>query len=356
MTIQNRAIKDTEQGQLREFVPINDLSDSGLDKLTHVIRIGLIPKGSQLFCQGDSDALSIFLLDGEVQLISEENQILVAAHSEGARYALASLKPRRYTGNAVTDVKVAYLESTLLDRIMAWDQISRDSEESIQVQEYEGVDDPEWFLQMLDSQIFANIPAANVQSLVSKFEAVPVKAGDVIIQQGDVGDEYFVIRQGSCEVIRSSGDNVFKLAERYPGEGLGEEALIENKPRDATVRMLTDGLVVRLKKDDFDLLLKEPLLNWINEDEVLGSVDEGTVLVDVRLENEFEHETLRNAINIPLYLFRLKAEQLNPDKKYIVFCDTGTRSATAAFLLGVRNFNASVIRGGIDSCPRLARS
>ncbi|MGA8260046.1 MAG: rhodanese-like domain-containing protein [Arenicellales bacterium] len=113
---------------------------------------------------------------------------------------------------------------------------------------------------------------------------------------------------------------------------------------------------MRSSRNDFDPLLKEPLLNWVGEQEAASRLQAGAVPMDVRLEDEFNHGTLAGAINIPLYLFRLKADSLDRSRHYIVFCDTGQRSATAAFLLEIRGIESSVIRGGIDACGHLALS
>lgn len=337
---------------------MSELTATGFEKLVEISNVSTVPEGQYLFRERDNDALSIFLIQGRVQLEGHGNKIAVNAGTEAARYALASLKPRRFTGRAVKDVNIVHVESTLLEKLVAWDQLSKGAAEGLQVEELNCEGDPEWFLHMLGNKIFMRIPTANVEALVCRFEPVPTKIGDIIIKQGEVGKHYFIIHRGTCEVLRrSDADNEpVKIAERREGEGVGEEALISDKPRDATVRMLSDGLVMKLAKTDFDSLLKEPLLNWIDEKEVIARLRDGAVLIDVRMEEEFKHGTLMGAINVPLYLFRLKADGFDRKKHYIVFCDTGERSATTAFLLGIRNLESSVIRGGMNSCSRLSAS
>ena len=86
-----------------------------------------------------------------------------------------------------------------------------------------------------------------------------------------------------------------------------EEALLSGAPRNAAIVMATDGVVMRLSKQDFEELLQAPLVRWVNASEVKTMVKNGAGLVDVRLEDEHRHGAIKGSINVPLYLLRLKA-------------------------------------------------
>jgi rhodanese-related sulfurtransferase len=140
-----------------------------------------------------------------------------------------------------------------------------------------------------------------------------------------------------------------KLAELGVGDTFGEEALISESKRNATVTMMTDGAVMRLAKEDFKTLLNEPLLNWVDYSDALELAKDGAIWLDVRLPSEYDnfHET--DAINIPLYFIRLKLNTLDKDKTYIVCCDTSRRSSAGAYILGERGFNTRVLQGGLNT-------
>ena len=76
---------------------------------------------------------------------------------------------------------------------------------------------------------------------------------------------------------------------------------------------------------------------------------EGAKWLDVRLESEHSNSGIPGSINIPLFMLRLKADTLDTDIPYVVYCDTGRRSSAAAFLLSERGFQAHVLQGGISS-------
>ena len=55
------------------------------------------------------------------------------------------------------------------------------------------------------------------------------------------------------------------------------------------------------------------------------------------------------ATNMPLNVLRLKSRLLDPGKTYIAYCDTGRRSATAAFLLKSAGLDVIVLDGGLNA-------
>ena len=143
-----------------------------------------------------------------------------------------------------------------------------------------------------------------------------------------------------------------KLATLGVGDSFGEEALITDTKRNATVTMLSDGEMMRLSKDDFMKLLQEPLLNWLNYKEAAAMVEgQGAKFLDVRIPAEFEQRHLDGSLNIPFFSLRMRLKQLDRDTPYVLVCDTGSRSSAAAFLLTERGYEAFVLRGGLNKLP-----
>ena len=148
-----------------------------------------------------------------------------------------------------------------------------------------------------------------------------------------------------------------KLAELGPGDTFGEEALISEAKRNATVAMITDGSLMRLNKADFNTLLNEPMLHWVGYEDAVGLVESSSAKwLDVRLPSEFDSWHLPGAINVPLYFLRLKLKQLDPKTPYVVVCDTGRRSSAGAFILNERGYNAMVLQGGLAAAEIARRA
>jgi CRP-like cAMP-binding protein len=91
------------------------------------------------------------------------------------------------------------------------------------------------------------LPLPAIEQLARGLEPVSVSAGQVVFNQGDVGDRYYVIESGSAEVI---GDGR-RVATLGPGEGFGEIALMRRVPRTATVRAADQLRLQALRSDHF---------------------------------------------------------------------------------------------------------
>jgi CRP-like cAMP-binding protein len=311
------------------------------------------PSGHVLFEEGSTDSDAFYVLAGDVALASKKTGAsrIVSGASEEAKYSLANLKPRQYTGKTRTAARILRADSQYLDTLLTWDQVT-----GIEVTEFEGDEsDTAWMRRLLESKALLRLPSANIQKLFLRFEEVPIKAGQIVIRQGDKGDYYYVIKQGRCRVVQKpdAQQKMVALADLAAGDGFGEQALLSDAPRNATIAALSDGALMRLAKADFDTLLKEPLLEQVSDKEAMARVQAGAGLIDVRLESEYQRASLKGSLNIPLAQLRQKAGSLDAGRQYIVYCDTGRRSSAAAFLLSERGFNVALLKDGIQSLRKL---
>jgi CRP-like cAMP-binding protein len=219
--------------------------------------------------------------------------------------------------------------------------------DSIQVTELEA-DDPQWMLELLGNPAFGRVPASHYQALLERFTPLEVKAGQVLIRQGEPGDVFYFLRAGRAQVTRlAPNGKMVVLAELGPGQTFGEEALLSGAPRNANVSMLEDGQVMCLGGADFRELLESTLVHGLTPQEAQVMLRQGAQLVDVRSREEFVRGSLQGAIHIPLLLLRLRMVELDRSRPCIVFCDDGRRSATATFLLVQRGFDAHMLLGGL---------
>ncbi|MDP2832645.1 MAG: cyclic nucleotide-binding domain-containing protein [Pseudomonadota bacterium] len=330
------------------FVPLNSLSDEALSQAAEQGREVPLAVGQLLFQRGDADASCYYLLAGQIALDAGNGTppLLIRAGSEAARHPLARLKPRRYSALAQTPCRIAAFDEAALDGLIAQDLTT-----ACEVMAFAG-NDPYWMFDLLRNPAFANVPQANLHALFERFQPKPVKAGEVVVHQGDpVGDYYYLIREGHAQVVRRNEAGwELVLAKLGPGDGFGEEALIAHAARNATVAMLSDGLVMCLSAADFDTLLKEPLVRKASPSEALKLLRGGHAdLIDVRLTDEFKQGSLKGSFNIPLCLLRLRAGTLDSRRVHILVCDNERLSSIAAFILAQRGLDARVLAGGLGA-------
>jgi len=335
---------------LTAFSPLDGLKAENLHALARKTQIRELEAGRVLFKEGDKEKRTFYLVAGTVELRNEERVMgSIRAGTPEARPPLAPGLPRRFTARALTDVSYIMIDSDLLDVLITWDQTGQ--YEVAELNGNQAAITGDWMTTLLQTKAFHRIPPANIQAIFMRMQRINYRARDIVIKQGTEGDYFYVVVAGKCVVTRETPLNKegIKLAELGPGDSFGEEALIAEAKRNATVTMVTDGTLMRLGKQDFQTLLNEPLLQWVNYDQAKQIVAGGGKWLDVRLPSEFQNLRIDDAINIPLYFIRLKLNALAKDIPYVVCCDTGRRSSAAAYILSERGFEAYVLKGGLSA-------
>ena len=345
------AKKPADINLLRTLTPISGVKPENLSTIASKSFIEDCGAGRFIFKQGDTDKRNIYVVSGEVELRSGDKVVkVIAGGTEDAKHPLAPQLPRMLSARAKNDVEFMAVDSDLLDIMLTWDQTS-----SFEVDVIDDSDDDsgDWMTAVLASKAFLRVPPANIQAMFMRMEPVVLKAGESAIRQGEDGDYFYVITEGTAAVTRETPMNKdgIKLAELHVGDTFGEEALISEAKRNATVTMITNGKLMRLSKTDFSSLLHEPLSNHVDFAEAAKIIADGGVWLDVRLPGEFEKEHEEGAINMPLPFVRMKFNTLPQGKKVVVCCDTGRRSAAASYILAEKGFETYVLTGGLQSKP-----
>lgn len=340
-----------DTGLLRSFSPLDGLKPENLYSLSRKTPLRELTEGRWLFKEGDADKRTFYLVSGIVELLHQGRPVMrIRGGSPESRNAIAPSNPRRHSARVATDrIEFISIDSNMLDVMLTWDQTG-----IYEVNELQSVDNQvsgadDWMTTLLQTRAFHKIPAANIQAIFMRMQRVDYKADEYVIKQGDEGDYFYVIVKGECIVSRETPINKegIRLAQLKTGDTFGEEALISDAKRNANVKAATDTTLMRLGKEDFQTLLNEPTLQWVEFEKAQRLVANGARWLDVRLPSEFDHAHLEGAVNLPLYFIRLKLKSLDRNVHYIVCCDTGRRSSAGAYILAGRGFNASVLRGGL---------
>jgi NADPH-dependent 2,4-dienoyl-CoA reductase/sulfur reductase-like enzyme/rhodanese-related sulfurtransferase len=202
-------------------------------------------------------------------------------------------------------------------------------------------------------KVFVDLPLENVAEAFRRMDAIEFKRGDIIMEQGQPGDHFYIIKEGIVEIWQTGiyDSEQKKVAEREAGEHLGEEALITGGTRSATVKAITDGVLLRLAGDDFQELIKKPSIEEVDADTVTSLMEAGHKILDVRYEEEYEEEHIPDVQLIPLPELRNRLNELDPTARYVTVCLSGKRSAVASMILRKNHISAVSLKNGLREWP-----
>ena len=104
--------------------------------------------------------------------------------------------------------------------------------------------------------LLAGADPATLDALDSHLRPVHVRAGDVVIRQGDGADRLYLVRSGRLRVVVEGDDGPKAVRELGAGAAIGELALLTGSPRSATVHAIRDSVLLELDADVFEALLE----------------------------------------------------------------------------------------------------
>jgi rhodanese-related sulfurtransferase len=246
---------------------------------------------------------------------------------------------------AVEDSAVMLADTEFLDTLSSWMELAAYAQQS-------GGDElVKRLLAVKHTLAFSRLPLEHVMQALQMMVPKKVKAGEVIVTQGERGDAFYLIWSGRAEVWKADiYDDEQKLVDSMsPGDTFGDEALVTGGTRNATVKMIEDGELLVLGEQAFRELMSHPLIEEVPPNSVQRMLEGSWKAIDVRYAEEIEEGHIPGVIHLPLSELRQRAnEMLDQNTKYITVCRSGKRSAVAAFLLKQRGYNAVSMKEGMS--------
>jgi signal transduction histidine kinase len=117
--------------------------------------------------------------------------------------------------------------------------------------------------------LFEGLSEKELNELMKMAQPVSLRAGEVLMRQGEPGDAAYVVLSGEFEIRKQSGPSLIKIDVRNPGEIIGEMALISRAPRSATVNSIGESQTLRIPQEAFETLLASSssaalaVLHWV---------------------------------------------------------------------------------------------
>ena len=106
---------------------------------------------------------------------------------------------------------------------------------------------------LMNLPLFGELDHHDLSQIASRVNEVEIPAGTLLIEQGTVPYDVFVVEEGSVEVTRDGAP----VATLGPGEVVGEIALLNPRRRTASVRATSPVRAIVLRTDDLDVMSDE---------------------------------------------------------------------------------------------------
>lgn len=319
--------------------------------LTEMVSVGTIqfyelPKGDVLNLVGTAGNDVVYLLRGVIRVVRNGQPSDLAANA-GTCPVVELAEHECVSVDATASALLCRTAREQLDFLIGW---------STMLDNMDGVEDE---LQSLVGDlkypaVFSLLPYTSVEEVFRRMRERRVTSGEVVIRQGDPADKFYIIESGRAEVWQQGSHDTppTKVAELTDGNHFGEDALMLGGTRNATIKIVQDGNLLVLDRDDFQELINAPLRREVDAATAKAQLDHGERrMIDVRHADEWRAGHIPGAIVLPLHELRNRIGELDGEHKYITCCQSGRLSAVAAMILNENGRDAVCMHGGIRSWP-----
>ena len=326
----SQELKAAYENQLRQMSPFATMSDDRSRAVIDQGRFMQISEGHLLFKRSTDNVTSHFLLSGQLSLVNDAFENTPFTPENGMRQGM------------VDESEIHIVSAVAVGECVIF-EIERDK-----LEQFKEDDKKSWMEHLLSTPLFEFVPPSNIQALFKRFEPIAVGANQTIITQGDEGDYFYVIKTGRVAIDQTTSEEVKRVAEMGAGSGFGQDALISDAPRNATVTTLESCELMRLSEGDFSELLMTPVIEYVTFEEVeavKSMQSKPPVFVDVRSNLEVQPLAISDPVKrIPLPMLRDEMKALESDPIYLVIGPKRPKIAElAAYLLNEAGFTAYVI-------------
>jgi len=335
--------------QLKHYRYFSDLSAEAIEALRAGLEAVEVEAGSRIIRQGTPPDYFYFLARGEVEVcrrtkFGQTAPLSVLSSGEAfGEIALLTCSHRTSSVTAKTPSLLYRLGKRDFDAILVKDAAFRDRLEH----KMAGC---AAFARMKGFQPFALLEPEQILALSERLVERQFAAGEAIVHEGDQRDFFYVIKSGRAAVLKTHpGGEPRQVAELGAGQGFGEEAILRERKRGATVQALEPTTVLALSEADFRQILGARFIDYVYSEDLLAEAPSRYVFIDARIPPEYEDEHIEGAINIPLEILRREYAALDPEQDYVTYCTNDSRGTTAAFLLSAQGLRAKALRGGIGA-------
>jgi CRP-like cAMP-binding protein len=229
------------------------LSEEVLWSVAQRLLLRHVPAGEDVYVEGSPGDALYLIDDGQVEIMPDRRTC--AAGEFFGEMALLTGKPRSKTAKAREHANLWVLYRSDFD-----DLVNRYPAISVALSRELGERLAEMDRRYTEShlrglKLLAGLSSTQLEDIGRRLKAARFRQDEVIIREGDPGEEMFFIESGRVQVIRGHGAEAYVLADLGAGDLFGEMALLSGNPRSATVVALSDLNLWTMSQGDFDDLV-----------------------------------------------------------------------------------------------------
>jgi cAMP-dependent protein kinase regulator len=250
----SKEISDVQERRLallRRISLFTALSDQEIDSLAAALREEQYAQGEFVIRQGDAGDKFYIIRHGVAsvwQKTPDGTDKIVDKLGVGQYFgevALISNAPRNASIRAETPLSVLSLKRNTFDHL-----VKKCINLGQQVNARVGYS---WLLRGMP--IFDELSSDDIDHLASRLEVERYPPNTTIFREGDQGDKFYLVASGQLSITHQVDGREIEISRRGPGDYIGEIALIENRPRTATVTTLEETELLGLRAEYFQEVL-----------------------------------------------------------------------------------------------------
>jgi CRP-like cAMP-binding protein len=240
-----------EAAELIDQLPLfDDVPEDVLSDLAGRVRLRTYRPGQPVVRQGERAEAFYVVRRGVLQVVEEDPEsgeevrtLRVLGPGEAfGELGLTEASPRAATVRTVENAEVFQVDKGTFDELLA---------SMVKVPAFAPTLQAVGELRKLSC--FSHLETDELSELLEYGGWVVFPPRETIIEQGEKGDAFYVIRSGQAEVLKDQ-----RVAGRLgPGDSFGEVALLLDVPRTASVRATTPVRAFRLEREGFDKLIRD---------------------------------------------------------------------------------------------------
>jgi serine/threonine protein kinase/CRP-like cAMP-binding protein len=246
---------DPTHGVVASGTPLlRNLSGEAFATLAFQAPLRVFEEGAKILEQGASGRA--------MYLIAAGRALVYATNAQQGRVYLSSLTagdfvgengfftgaPRSATVEALYPVEAFEIHPALYEKLMGRDPAAQ----SVMLKFYkERIVD----VVLAKSPIFGLLPNDDRRAIIDRFDLTTFEAGQIIINEGELSDQIYLIKDGTAEVFTTQGGTKRPLSTLGPGTLFGEVAALRRIARTASVVASTKLEALRLGSADFHAIL-----------------------------------------------------------------------------------------------------